>query len=185
MAMEINGSYGNYGLDYEEQLRAKRQEKAEEAEKAEKEREAGKNTDRIPEPRDEYISSEASDRKPTGLYRLGQDENGNPKVLYDDPKKPAREAEEKEFAEKKPVDADKAEDPGAAGEKCVGSTDRVDQENRRLKEQKKQLQQQIKSAAGDEEKVRQLQTELARVENELSQKDNDTYRKQNTVFTNV
>ena len=56
MAMEINGSYGNYGTDYEEQLRAKRQEKAEEAEKAEKEREAGKNTDRIPEPRDEYIS---------------------------------------------------------------------------------------------------------------------------------
>ena len=138
MAMEINGSYGNYGLDYEEQLRAKRQEKAEEAEKAEKEKEAGKNTDRIPEPRDEYISSEASDRKPTGLYRLGQDENGNPKVLYDDPKKPAREAEEKESAEKKPVDADKDGDPGAAGEKCVGSTDRVDQEIRRLKEQKKQ-----------------------------------------------
>ena len=48
---------------------------------------------------------------------------------------------------------------------------------------KKQLQQQIKSAAGDEEKVRQLQAELAQVENELSQKDNDTYRKQNTVFT--
>lgn len=180
MAMEIR-TYGNYGTDYEEQLRAKRQERAEEAERAEKE--AGKDNGRIPEPRDEYISSEASDRKPTGLYRLGQDENGNPKVLYDDPNKTVREATEKESAAKKPVDADKDEDPRAAGEKCVSSTDKVDQEIRKLKEQKRQLQQQIKSAAGDEEKVRQLQTELAQVENELSQKDNDTYRKQNTVFT--
>lgn len=180
MAMEIR-TYGNYGTDYEEQLRAKRQERAEEAERAEKE--AGKDNGRIPEPRDEYISSEASDRKPTGLYRLGQDENGNPKVLYDDPNKTVRETAEKESAAKKPVDADKDEDPRAAGEKCVSSTDKVDQEIRKLKEQKKQLQQQIKSAAGDEEKVRQLQTELAQVENELSQKDNDTYRKQNTVFT--
>ncbi len=179
MAMEIR-TYGNYGTDYEEQLRAKRQERAEEAEK---EKEAGKDNGRIPEPRDEYISSEASDRKPTGLYRLGQDENGNPKVLYDDPNKTVRETAEKESAAKKPVDADKDEDPRAAGEKCVSSTDKVDQEIRKLKEHKRQLQQQIKSAAGDEEKVRQLQTELAQVENELSQKDNDTYRKQNTVFT--
>ena len=102
--------------------------------------------------------------------------------MYDDPKKPAgNRAAEK--ADQKSVDADQGEDPKVSGQKCIGNTDRVDQEIRKLKEQKKQLQQQIKSAAGDEEKVRQLQAELAQVENELSQKDNDTYRKQNTVFT--
>ena len=95
--------------------------------------------------------------------------------MYDDPKKPAGNR----AAEK----ADQDEDPKASGQKCTSNTDRVDQEIRKLKEQKKQLLQQIKSAAGDEEKVRQLQAELAQVENELSQKDNDTYRKQNTVFT--
>lgn len=103
-------------------------------------------------------------------------------MLYDDPKKPAwNRAAEK--ADQKSVDADQDEDPKVSGQKCIGNTDRVDQEIRKLKEQKKQLQQQIKSAAGDEEKVRQLKAELAQVENELSQKDNDTYRKQNTVFT--
>lgn len=179
MAMEINGSYGSCNTDYEEALRAKRQERAEEAERA---REAGKDASAGPVPKDEYISSEASGNRPSGLYRLGQDENGNPKVLYDDPKKPAgNRAAEK--ADQKSVDADQDEDPKVSGKKCIGNTDRVDQEIRKLKEQKKQLQQQIKSAAGDEEKVRQLQAELAQVENELSQKDNDTYRKQNTVFT--
>ncbi len=172
MAMEINGSYGSYNTDYEEALRAKRQERTEEAERA---REAGKDAGAGPVPKDEYISSEASGNRPSGLYRLGQDEDGNPKVLYDDPKKPAGNR----AAEK----ADQDEDPKASGQKCTSNTDRVDQEIRKLKEQKKQLLQQIKSAAGDEEKVRQLQAELAQVENELSQKDNDTYRKQNTVFT--
>ena len=36
MAMEINDSYNRYGTDYEEQLKARRQEKAEEAKAAEK-----------------------------------------------------------------------------------------------------------------------------------------------------
>lgn len=158
MAMEINRSYNHYETDYEEQLKARRQEKAQEAKKAEKEDSAEKDNNEIPAPKDEYISSEASGNKPSGLYRLGQDENGNPKVFYDDPK--------------------------ASGEKCVGSTDQVDREIKRLKEQKKQLEQQIKTAAGDEEKVKELQAKLAQVESELSQKDNDTYRRQNTVFTN-
>lgn len=177
MAMEINGNYSHYGTDYEEQLKAKREARADEAKKAEENKESNE----IPVPKDEYISSETSGRKPSGLYRLGQDENGNPKVIYDDPRKAA----EKESAQKKPVDGDQDNPSKASEEKCVANTDRVDREIQKLKEQKKQLEQQIKSASGDEEKVRELQAKLAQVENELSQKDNDTYRRQNAVVTNA
>ena len=166
MAMEINGNYNNRRTDYEESLKAKQQEKAGEAQK---EREAGNDSDGIPVPKDEYISSEKSGRKPSGLYRLGQDENGNPKVLYDDPKKPAG--------------TDKGGSPERAEEKCTGNTDQVDREIEKLKEKKQQLEQQIKMASGDEEKVKELENQLAQVENELSQKDNDTYRRQHSVFT--
>ena len=167
MAMEINGNY-NYcrTTGYEEQLKAIQQEKAGEAQK---EREARNDSEGIPVPKDEYISSERSGRKTSGLYRLGQDENGNPKVLYDDPKKP--------------VDADKGGSPERAEEKCTGNTDQVDREIEKLKEKKQQLEQQIKMASGDEEKVKELENQLVQVENELSQKDNDTYRRQHSVFT--
>lgn len=166
MAMEINGNYSYYGTDYEEQMKTRRQEKANETEKEEA---ATDHIGKIPVPRDEYISSEESDRKPTGLYRLGQDENGNPKVWYDDPKKPAN--------------AGKGSAPEAPEEKCTGSTDQVDREIKQLKEEKKQLEQQIKTASGDEEKLKELEQKLAQVESELTQKDNDTYRRQHTVFT--
>ena len=187
MAMEINGNYSHYGTDYEEQLKAKREERADEAKKAEekkaneKKAEENKESNEIPVPKDEYISSETSGRKPSGLYRLGQDENGNPKVIYDDPRK----ASEKESAQKRPVDGDQDKPSKASEEKCVADTDQVDREIQKLKEQKKQLEQQIKSASADEEKVRELQAKLAQVENELSQKDNDTYRKQNSIVTNA
>lgn len=177
MAMEINENYSHYGTDYEEQLKAKREARADEAKKAEENKESNE----IPVPKDEYISSETSGRKPSGLYRLGQDENGNPKVIYDDPRKAA----EKESAQKKTVDGDQDNPSKASEEKCIADTDRVDREIQKLKEQKKQLEQQIKSASGDEEKVRELQAKLAQVENELSQKDNDTYRRQNAVVTNA
>lgn len=185
MAMEINCSYNHYETDYEEQLKARRQEKVQEAKKAEKADSAEKDSKGISAPKDEYISSEASGNKPSGLYRLGQDENGNPKVFYDDPKKQGGSEEaEKEQAGKKAVDADQDENTKAPKERCVGSTDQVDREIKKLKEQKKQLEQQIKTAAGDEEKVKELQAKLAQVESELSQKDNDTYRRQHTVFVN-
>lgn len=128
---------------------------AERVKKAENVRAA---SDKIPVPQDEYISRENSDREIKGIYRRGQDENGNPKILYDDPKK--------------------------TEEKCTGDTDRVDREIRALKEKVKQLRQQIKAAAGDEEKVKELEQKLAQAEGELGRKDNDTYRKQNMDITN-
>lgn len=152
MAMEINGNYSYYKADYAGQLRTEQQEREEE----------------IPIPQDEYIRSGESGREPSGLYRLGQDENGNPKVWYDNPKKSDG--------------ADKSSSPEKAEEKCTASTDQVDREIEKLKEEKEQLEQQIKAASGDEEKRRELEARLAQVESELSQKDNDTYRRQHTLF---
>lgn len=166
MAMEINGNYNYCRTDYAEQLKAKQQEKAGETQK---EREVRDDPAGMPIPKDEYISSEESGRWPSGLYRLGQDENGNPKVLYDDPKKAAG--------------ADKGGNPERAEETCTGNTDQVDREIVKLKEKKQQLEQQIKMASGDEEKIKELENQLAQVENELSQKDNDTYRRQHSEFT--
>lgn len=128
-----------------------------------------KNKD-MPMPRGEYINSEKSESKPSGLYRLGQDENGNPKVMYDDPKK-AQKAKNVKAEEASP----KKE------EECTTNTDTIDREIERLKEEKKQLTQQIRAAAGDAEKVRELEKKLAQIEAELSRKDNDTYRRQNAV----
>ena len=79
MAIQIHGNYDHSGADYAERVKekqaAERAEKAKEAEKAAEEKNAGK----LSEPRDEYISSEKSGQKPTGLYWVGQDENGNRK----------------------------------------------------------------------------------------------------------
>lgn len=165
MSMEINGSYSQYKTDYPERLKEE-QEKAKGAEKAEETKRAGgtekgqndvKASERMPALQDEYISSEKSGVKPSGLYRLGQDGEGKKKVFFDDPKRSV--------------------------EKCTVNTDRVDMEIKKLKEKRQQLEQQLTSASGDERKVKELEKKLAQVENELSRKDNDTYRRQNaSVF---
>ncbi len=149
MAMEISGSYSPYKTDYAEQLRAAQKERDEHA------------SDKIPVPQDEYISSEKADVKPSGLYRVGQDEEGKKKVFFDDPKKPEAE------------------------EKVTGNTDKVDREIEKLKEKKQNLEEQIKKAetSGDEEKVKELEKKLEQVKSELSQKDNEMYRRQHTVFS--
>ena len=154
MAMEVNGNYRDYKNDYLESL----QEEKCKTREAGKEQEADKRAEAFQTPRDEYISSEQSGSRPSGLYRMGQDENGNPKVLYDDPKR-----------------ADGAE-------KVTANTDKVDREIEKLKKQKQQLEQKIREASGDEEKVKDLEKKLSQVERELSQKDNDTYRRHHTVF---
>lgn len=83
MSMEVNSNYKDYKNDYLERL----QEEREKAKEVGKGQDTGKNSENIPVPKDEYISSEQSGSRPSGLYHMGKDENGNPKVLYDDPKK--------------------------------------------------------------------------------------------------
>ena len=72
MAMQVNGNYEHSRTDYAERVKekqdAERAEKAKEAEKAAEEKKSG----RLSEPQDEYISSEKSGKKPTGLYRVGE-----------------------------------------------------------------------------------------------------------------
>ncbi len=161
MSVEISGNYKN---DYLEKVQAD----CDKAKEALKVQSAENKNEGIPIPKDEYISSEKSGSKPSGLYRLGQDESGNPKVLYDDPKKAA--------APQKDAPAEKAEE-------CTVNTDNVDREIEKLKEEEKQLKQQMKAAAGDEEKIKELEKKLAQIERELSQKDNDTYRRQHAFVS--
>ena len=184
MAIQINGNYDHSRTDYAERVKEKqavwKAEKAKEAEQAAEEKNSGK----LPEPQDEYISSAKSGKKPTGLYRVGQDENGNRKLFFDDPKAGhangmndrSREGEDG----KAPKAGNGQEKPE---EKCTVNTDKVDREIRGLKEKKQQLEQQIRSSTGDEKKIRELEKKLAQVENELSQKDNDTYRRQNAFVS--
>ena len=70
MSMEISN---RYGLDHINKVQTEQTERAEEKDK----------TEIILAPKDEYISSEKSGKKPSGLYHMGQDENGNPKIIFD------------------------------------------------------------------------------------------------------
>ncbi len=146
-----------------------------------------KNAGKLSEPRDEYISSEKSGQKPTGLYRLGQDENGNRKIFFDDPKAGHADGKDDRSGESEDGKAPKVggDSQGKPAEKCVANTDKVDREIKKLKKKKQQLEQQIQSASGDEKKIRELEKKLAQVENELSQKDNDTYRRQNASVSEI
>lgn len=196
MAMQVNGNYEHSRTDYAERVKekqaAERAKEAKEAEKAAEEKKSG----RLSEPQDEYISSEKSGKKPMGLYRVGQDENGNRKIFFDDPKADHADGKDDRSGEGEDGKGPKVsgDSQGKPAEKCVTNTDKVDREIKKLKEKKQQLEQQIQSASGDEtpfghpsmpsgnkeeKKIRELEKKLAQVENELSQKDNDTYRRQN------
>ena len=211
MVMQVNGNYEHSRTDYAERVKekqaAERAEKTKEAEKAAKEKKSG----RLSEPQDEYISSEKSGKKPTGLYRVGQDENGNRKIFFDDPKADHADGKDDRSGEGEDGKGPKVsgDNQGKPAEKCVTNTDKVDREIKKLKEKKQQLEQQIQSASGDEapfghpsmpgsapakarvsgnnkeKEIRELEKKLAQVENELSQKDNDTYRRQNASVSEV
>lgn len=168
MSMEISGNYKDYKNEYLE----KAQTEQDKVKRTSQEQRAEDKREGVPILKDEYISSEKSGSKPSGLYRLWQDENGAPKVMYDDPKRAA-----------KAKDVQPKEEPAKKAEKCTTNTDNVDREIEKLKEEKKQLEQQIKAAAGDKEKVKVLEKKLAQIEGQLSQKDNDTYRRQNAVIS--
>jgi len=195
MAMEISRSYNPSKSDEAERMKEKQAlERAEKAKEAKQALNGGKVSGKAQEPQDEYISREKSGAKPTGLYWLGEDENGNRKIFYDDPKK-SKSAETKDgdgsrkifFDDPKKSDrsdgkeASKAKEGQPEKDVKKGSVDtsKVDQEIKRLREKKQQLEQQIRSASGDSEKIRGLEKKLAQVENELRQKDNDAYKKRN------
>ncbi len=158
MSVKINEMYNSYKADYAEQLKAEHGMPKE----IQKDQNKVKVADKTFEPHDEYISGRQSETKPSGLYRVGEDENGNQKVFFDDPQK--------------------SDNSGKPAEKCTANTDKVEREIRKLKEKEQELKQQIQSNCGNEKKVKELEKKLKQIESELSQKDNDTYRRQHTQF---
>ncbi|MCI9577749.1 MAG: hypothetical protein HFF98_02770 [Oscillibacter sp.] len=138
---------------------------------------------------DEYLPEEK--REPYGRYWLGKDEEGSPKIYFDDPEaaegapvSPEAPKAEDPDGEKEPMSPEKAGPPDKGGkeEKCVGNTDAVDREIRKLKEKKEKLEAKLDRET-DETKRESLERQLAQVENELRQKDNDAYRRQHTKVT--
>lgn len=108
---------------------------------------------------DKYIPEE--EHTPSGLYWVGKDEEGAPKVYFDDP-------------EAKPA--------GSKSERCTTNTDRVDRELEQLRRRAEELGRQL-GAEADPAKAQALEQKLARVEAELARKDNDAYRRQNAVIS--
>lgn len=109
--------------------------------------------------RDEYVPEESAE--PTGRYWLGKDEDGTPKIYFDDPEQKAS---------------------GDKAERCTCNTDQVDREIEMLKRKQEALERQIHSET-DDTKRKELEQKLAQTERELRQKDNDTYRRQHAVFS--
>jgi hypothetical protein len=137
---------------------------------------------------DEYIPEEP--QEPSGRYWMGRDEDGQPKIYFDDPERAADAPEQQEGApeaeEPDPADQDAK---GPEGKKDKGevwecNTDKVDQEIEKLKKKQQELEQQLNTET-DEAKIKDLERQLAQVERELKQKDNDTYRQQHAVYTQL
>ena len=137
---------------------------------------------------DEYIPEEP--QEPSGRYWMGKDEDGQPKIYFDDPERAAD-------GPKQPEDAPEAEEPKQAGLGAKGpegkkdkdetwecNTDKVDREIEKLKKKQQELEQRLNSET-DEAKIKDLERQLAQVEQELKQKDNDTYRRQHAVYTQL
>lgn len=135
---------------------------------------------------DEYVPSEK--REPSGLYRLGSDGDGRPKIYFDDPE---RAADAPQAPDSAPVggperdqgaEASEEKSPGKKTERCTGDTGRADREIERLKKKRAELERRL-SGETDQVKIRELERKLAQVESELRQKDNDAYRRRHTVFS--
>ena len=137
---------------------------------------------------DEYVPEEP--QEPSGRYWMGKDEDGQPKIYFDDPERAAD-------APKQPEDAPEAEEPDSADQGAKGpegkkdkgetwecNTDKVDREIEKLKKKQLELEQQLNTET-DEAKIKELEHQLAQVEQELKQKDNDTYRRQNAAYTQL
>ena len=137
---------------------------------------------------DEYIPEEP--QEPSGRYWMGKDEDGQPKIYFDDPERAAD-------APRQPEDAPEAEEPKQAGQGAKGpegkknkdetwecNTDKVDREIEKLKKKQQELEQRLNTET-DEAKIKDLERQLAQVSRELTQKDNDTYRKRHSTFTQL
>ncbi len=128
---------------------------------------------------DQYIPEEA--HTPCGRYWMGRDEDGGPKIFFDDPAPKAAEALPEDEKSPPPEGPGKPAS-GSGEEKCTCDTGRVDREIERLKKRRELLESRLRTET-DETRVRELERQLAQVDRELSQKDNDAYRRQHADFS--
>ena len=133
-----------------------------------------------PEPvTDEYVPEKK--REPWGRYWPGKDQEGRPKIYFDDPRQP------EEDPAPRPEDGEGAEGPRAPEEdrkeeRCTADTGKVDRELEALRKHREELARRL-GAETDETRREALERQLAQAERELAQKDNDAYRRRHTVFT--
>lgn len=135
-------------------------------------------------------------QEPCGRYWMGRDEDGQPKVCFDDPERAGAPQGPGAAPGAKEPDAPGAGGPGQAQgakgpkgeqgkeERCVGDTGKVDREIERLKKERRELEERLGTET-DEARIEDLERRLAQVERELSRKDNDAYRKQHSTFTQL
>lgn len=129
---------------------------------------------------DEYVPEEK--QEPYGRYWPGRDEDGRPKLYFDDPEG-ASSPEPPGKASGLPEQSKRAERAaGKKSETCTGDTGKVDREIEKLKRRQAELEQRLCTEA-DEAKRKALEKELSQIERELHQKDNDAYRRQHTTFS--
>ena len=145
---------------------------------------------------DEYVPEEP--QEPSGRYWMGKDEDGQPKIYFDDPERAADAPEQPESTpDTKKPDADAPEEPDSAGqgakgperkkdkdEVWEGNTDKVDREIEKLKKKQQELEQRLGTET-DEAKIKELERQLSQVEQELRQKDNDAYRRQHATVRQI
>lgn len=131
---------------------------------------------------DEYVPGEKPE--PSGRYRPVQDEDGTPKIYFDNPEhaEPLPKEQGNVPGQDKGAESAKKSESEKNGKICTCNTDKVDREIENLKKQKQELEQQINRET-DITKAKDLKVKLAHVEKELGQKDNDTYRRQHAVYT--
>ena len=136
---------------------------------------------------DEYVPEEK--QEPAGRYWLGKDENGQPKIYFDDPERAVSQPERSDELpgtdapeQNKGADRPDKKASGDKAESCTCNTDKVDREIEKLKKEREELERQINSET-DDSKIRELEKKLSQVERALSQKDNDTYRRQHSTFS--
>lgn len=128
---------------------------------------------------DEYVPEEPEE--PSGRYWMGKDEDGQPKIHFDDPERAADAPPKGSPDSKRP---DGPEKKASQDERWVCDTDKVDREIEKLKKKQQELKQQLGTET-NEARIKELERQLAQTEQELSEKDNDTYRKQHSTFTQL
>lgn len=139
---------------------------------------------------DEYVHGEEPEA--AGVYHIKRDDEGNPKIAFDDPEMKAAPELKSRAADSKPEKSDD-DNPKKASEKdpeketkstkCTADTDKVDREIEKLKKKQAELEQQLARAQDDPQEAEKLQKQLEQVNRELKMKDNDTYRRQHAQYT--